>query len=167
MYFNEFFQEITLFFNIFVTRGGGCNFFELFNFLTNLEAEIFKSFSCNYLLYSMIYSGFNIIKEPFVNPANINPLFKTLISEYTNIEFGAHFHTTTDKWKEKIKSAYKNGCRRFDSALKGYGGCPMAKDDMTGNIPTEKLVSYFKKDLELNMKELEKSLEMTSKVFIK
>jgi len=99
------------------------------------------------------------------NPTNINPLFSTLISEYTDIEFGAHFHTTADKWEEKVDSAYKNGCRRFDSAIKGYGGCPMAKDDMTGNMPTEKLISYFTEGLDLNMIEIEKSLEMSSSVF--
>ena len=99
------------------------------------------------------------------NPTNINPLFSTLISEYSDIEFGAHFHTTADKWEEKVDSAYKNGCRRFDSAIKGYGGCPMAKDDLTGNMPTEKLISYFTEDLELNIQEMEKSLEMSSSVF--
>ena len=99
------------------------------------------------------------------NPTNINPLFSTLISEYSDIEFGAHFHTTADKWEEKVDSAYKNGCRRFDTALKGYGGCPMAKDDLTGNMPTEKLISYFTEDLELNMQEMEKSLKMSSSVF--
>ena len=98
-------------------------------------------------------------------PDNIVPLFSTLSTEYPNIEIGAHFHTTPDKWEEKIDSAYKNGCRRFDSALKGYGGCPMADDALTGNMPTEKLISYFTEGLGLNMKEMEKSLEMSSSVF--
>jgi hydroxymethylglutaryl-CoA lyase len=98
-------------------------------------------------------------------PDNIVPLFSTLSTEYPNIEIGAHFHTTPDKWEEKIDSAYKNGCRRFDSALKGYGGCPMADDALTGNMPTEKLIRYFTEDLGLNMKEVEKSLEMSSSVF--
>ena len=98
-------------------------------------------------------------------PDNITPLFSTLITEYPTIEFGSHFHTTTDKWEEKVDSAYKNGCRRFDSAIKGYGGCPMADDDLTGNMPTEKLIRYFTEDLKLNMQELEKSLQMSSSVF--
>ncbi len=98
-------------------------------------------------------------------PDNIVPLFSTLSKEYPTIEIGAHFHTTTDKWEEKVDSAYKNGCRRFDSALKGYGGCPMADDDLIGNMPTEKLISYFTEGLGLNMKEMEKSLEMSSSVF--
>jgi hydroxymethylglutaryl-CoA lyase len=76
-------------------------------------------------------------------PEVIEYLFSNLIPKYPNIEFGAHLHTTPDKWFEKIDSAYKAGCRRFDGAIKGYGGCPMAKDDLTGNMPTEKMLSYF------------------------
>ena len=99
------------------------------------------------------------------SPKNIAPLFDTLIKEYPTIEFGAHFHTTPDDWEEKVAAAYQNGCRRFDAALKGYGGCPMAKDDLVGNMPTEKLITYFKEDLGLNMQELEKSLALSSTVF--
>ena len=76
-------------------------------------------------------------------PSNIKPLFNLLIPEYPDIEFGAHFHTKPNEWKEKIKSAYDSGCRRFDTTIRGYGGCPMAKDDLTGNMPTEKIVSFF------------------------
>ncbi|MAW21737.1 MAG: hydroxymethylglutaryl-CoA lyase [Flavobacteriales bacterium] len=99
------------------------------------------------------------------NPKNIMPLFSTLIDEYPSIEFGAHFHTTKEKWEEKIASAYKNGCRRFDTAMKGYGGCPMAKEKLTGNMPTEKVITYFTKDLTLNKKEFDKALGLTSSVF--
>jgi hydroxymethylglutaryl-CoA lyase len=99
------------------------------------------------------------------DPSNISPLFSTLIKEYPTIEFGAHFHTTPDKWEEKVDSAYTNGCRRFDSALKGFGGCPMAKDDLTGNMPTEKLITYFTEDLGLSNQELERSLSLSSSVF--
>lgn len=76
-------------------------------------------------------------------PDIIDYLFSNLIPKYPNIEFGAHLHTTPDKWHEKIDSAYKAGCKRFDGAIKGFGGCPMAKDDLTGNMPTEKMLSYF------------------------
>lgn len=99
------------------------------------------------------------------SPTNIAPLFSTLIQEYPTIEFGAHFHTTPDAWEEKVAAAYQNGCRRFDAALKGYGGCPMAKDDLVGNMPTEKLITYFNEDLGLNKQELEKSLALSSTVF--
>ncbi len=99
------------------------------------------------------------------NPTNITSLFDVLIKEYPSIEFGAHFHTTPDTWEEKVAAAYTNGCRRFDAALKGYGGCPMAKDDLVGNMPTEKLITYFTEDLGLNKEELEKSLALSSTVF--
>ena len=99
------------------------------------------------------------------SPTNIAPLFSTLIQEYPTIEFGAHFHTTPNKWEEKVNAAYLNGCRRFDAALKGYGGCPMAKDNLVGNMPTEKLITYFTEDLGLNALELEKSLALSGSVF--
>ena len=99
------------------------------------------------------------------SPTNIAPLFDTLIKEYSTIEFGAHFHTTSDAWEEKVTAAYLNGCRRFDAALKGFGGCPMAKDNLVGNMPTEKLITYFNEDLLLNTEELEKSLSLSAKVF--
>ncbi len=76
-------------------------------------------------------------------PEVIDYLFSNLIRKYPNIEFGAHLHTTPNKWFEKIDAAYKAGCRRFDGAIQGFGGCPMATDDLTGNMPTEKLLSYF------------------------
>ncbi|MCG2611776.1 hydroxymethylglutaryl-CoA lyase [Flavobacterium sp. SM15] len=76
-------------------------------------------------------------------PEVIDYLFSNLIPKYPNVEFGAHLHTTPDKWFEKVDAAYKAGCRRFDGAIQGFGGCPMAKDDLTGNMPTEKMLSYF------------------------
>jgi len=76
-------------------------------------------------------------------PKIIDYLFSNLIPAYPSIEFGAHLHTIPTSWYEKVDAAYKAGCNRFDGAIMGYGGCPMAKDDLTGNMPTEKLVSYF------------------------
>lgn len=76
-------------------------------------------------------------------PDVISYLFSELIPQYPEVEFGAHLHTTPDKWFEKIDAAYKAGCRRFDGAIQGFGGCPMATDQLTGNMPTEKLLSYF------------------------
>ena len=76
------------------------------------------------------------------NPNNIKPLFSLLIKEYPQIEWGAHLHTHLESWREKVEAAYNSGCRRFDGAIKGYGGCPMAKDDLVGNMPTEKLLSF-------------------------
>ncbi|MDD3004902.1 hydroxymethylglutaryl-CoA lyase [Flavobacterium sp.] len=76
-------------------------------------------------------------------PEVIDYLFSNLIPKYPHIEFGAHLHTTPDKWFEKVDAAFYAGCTRFDGAIQGFGGCPMAKDDLTGNMPTEKLLSYF------------------------
>lgn len=76
-------------------------------------------------------------------PETISYLFSNLIPKYRDIEFGAHLHTTPTKWHEKVDAAYKAGCRRFDGAVQGFGGCPMAKDELTGNMPTEKMLSYF------------------------
>ena len=76
-------------------------------------------------------------------PDTITYLFKNLIPTYSEIEFGAHLHTTYDSWFDKIDTAFLAGCRRFDGAIKGFGGCPMAKDELIGNMPTEKLLSYF------------------------
>ncbi|MCL6272721.1 hydroxymethylglutaryl-CoA lyase [Muricauda sp. 2012CJ35-5] len=76
-------------------------------------------------------------------PEVIDCLFSNLIPKYPDIEFGAHLHTTPTKWHEKVEAAYLAGCRRFDGAVQGFGGCPMAKDELTGNMPTEKMLSYF------------------------
>ena len=76
-------------------------------------------------------------------PEVIHYLFSNLIPKYPDIEFGAHLHTTPEKWFEKVDAAYNAGCRRFDGAIQGFGGCPMAKDTLTGNMPTEKLLSFF------------------------
>ena len=78
------------------------------------------------------------------NPENINYLFSNIIPEFKTIEIGAHLHSTKEKAQEKIDAAYKSGCKRFDVAIHGFGGCPMAKDDLTGNLATEDLELYFK-----------------------
>jgi hydroxymethylglutaryl-CoA lyase len=101
-------------------------------------------------------------------PEIIHYLFNNLILKYPKIEFGAHLHTTSDKWHEKIDSAYKAGCRRFDGAIQGFGGCPMAKDDLTGNMPTEKMLSYFtqqKADTNVSPMSFQSSYNEASKLF--
>lgn len=84
------------------------------------------------------------------NPDDIAYLFGHLIPDYPSIEFGAHFHSRPEDWSEKIETAYNNGCRRFDSAAKGYGGCPMAEDELVGNIATENLISFLQEKGESN-----------------
>lgn len=86
------------------------------------------------------------------NPESISYLFKNLIPAFPQVEFGAHLHSAPHNWEEKIDAAYKNGCKRFDGAINGIGGCPMAKDELVGNMATENLISYFEKEkVELNL----------------
>ena len=96
-------------------------------------------------------------------------LFSNLIPQYPDIEFGAHLHTTPSSWFEKIDAAYKSGCRRFDGAIQGFGGCPMAKDELTGNMPTEKMLSYFttNKSNDLNALSFESAYNEATKIFTK
>lgn len=101
-------------------------------------------------------------------PDVISYLFSNLIPQYPQIEFGAHLHTTPDKWFEKIDAAYTAGCRRFDGAIQGFGGCPMATDQLTGNMPTEKLLSYFtskKENTNLSPMSFESAYNEASKLF--
>ena len=102
------------------------------------------------------------------NPENISYLFGNIIPEFKNVEIGAHLHTTPTTWEEKVDAAYKNGCRRFDGAIKGFGGCPMATDDLTGNMPTENMITYFNEnnvDLNLDLHHFSESLNQALKVF--
>ncbi|MBA4853532.1 hydroxymethylglutaryl-CoA lyase [Emticicia sp. BO119] len=75
-------------------------------------------------------------------PESIKYLFENLIPQHPDLEFGAHLHTIPDTWREKVESAYNAGCRRFDGAILGFGGCPMAADELVGNMPTENLLSF-------------------------
>jgi hydroxymethylglutaryl-CoA lyase len=102
------------------------------------------------------------------NPENINYLFSNLIPPFPDVEFGAHLHTTPGTWREKIEAAYESGCRRFDGALKGYGGCPMARDDLTGNMPMENILYYLDDigvDAKLDRGAFLNALGMVSEVF--
>lgn len=103
------------------------------------------------------------------NSSSIKYIFKNLIPNYSDVEFAAHLHTTPDTWFEKVDAAYSSGCRRFDGAIKGYGGCPMAKDDLTGNMPTEHLIEYFSSKDELHssfsIEAFRRSLEEAAAIF--
>jgi len=102
------------------------------------------------------------------NEKNIQSLFGNLLNDFPKIEFGAHFHTQYFDWKEKVEWAYNLGCRRFDGAIKGFGGCPMAKDELVGNMPTEHLISFMKeKEIHSNINEIEfqKSIDMANEIF--
>ena len=98
---------------------------------------------------------------------SIEYLFGSVIPQFPAIEIGAHLHTLVGESGSKIKAAYQNGCRRFDGALKGYGGCPMAKDDLTGNMPMENLVYYLagKNEINIDMEVLYDAMELADDVF--
>jgi hydroxymethylglutaryl-CoA lyase len=102
------------------------------------------------------------------NKDNIDYLFSNLIPKFSNVEFGAHLHTTAETWKEKVEAAFNAGCKRFDGAIKGFGGCPMAKDDLTGNMPTENMVQFFNEnsvDLGMDLKHFDTCVEKALQVF--
>ena len=102
-------------------------------------------------------------------PEIIDHLFSNLIPLYPQIEFGAHLHTTPTAWHEKVHAAYNAGCIRFDGAIKGYGGCPMAKDELTGNMPTERLLEYFgtrKTELQLDRDSFKNACQQATNVFL-
>ncbi|MFK8037851.1 MAG: hydroxymethylglutaryl-CoA lyase [Crocinitomicaceae bacterium] len=102
------------------------------------------------------------------SPENIDYLFSTLIKEFPNVEFGAHLHSTPETATEKVEAAVKAGCLRFDGAIKGFGGCPMADDDLVGNMPTEVMLRYLESINQrpgLDMSAFQNSEEMAKTVF--
>ncbi len=101
-------------------------------------------------------------------PEIIQYLFSSLIPLYPKVEFGAHLHTTPKEWHAKMLAAYQSGCVRFDGAIKGYGGCPMATDALTGNMPTEKMLSFFaeqKAETNINTLRFESAYNVALQVF--
>ncbi|CAN5878070.1 hydroxymethylglutaryl-CoA lyase [soil metagenome] len=103
------------------------------------------------------------------DPPLIRYLFTHLLPAFPAIELGAHLHTHPATWQEKVEAAYSSGCRRFDSALLGFGGCPMAKDELVGNMPTENLVAYFENigvPLPLDKKAFSQAMDVSRKVFL-
>ena len=102
------------------------------------------------------------------NPESISYLFNSLIPAFPTVEFGAHLHTEPHNWLEKVKAAHESGCNRFDSAMRGYGGCPMAKDDLTGNMATENIVHYFNEinqPLSIDYQQFMSSMQLALSVF--
>jgi hydroxymethylglutaryl-CoA lyase len=102
------------------------------------------------------------------NPSQIASLAKFVTTSFPAIETGVHLHSTGADWKEKIDAALQNGCMRFDGALKGVGGCPMAEDKLVGNMNSELMIPYFKELgvlRNINEEELRKAVTMASKIF--
>lgn len=102
------------------------------------------------------------------DPTDVRNLFPILQSALPKVEFGAHFHTVREKAAEVIESAYEGGCRRFDTAIKGFGGCPMAKDELTGNLATEQLTAWMTErgiETGLDMDAFQKAFLASSTIF--
>ncbi|UXP31870.1 hydroxymethylglutaryl-CoA lyase [Reichenbachiella agarivorans] len=102
-------------------------------------------------------------------PDNIKSLFQVVTANFEGIEFGVHLHSDRDTAMSKIAAAYKAGCRRFDGAINGFGGCPMANDKLVGNIATELMLEYFEErnvSVNYDKKALSKALNMAPKVFL-
>ena len=101
----------------------------------------------NHWVYKLSKMGVNDISLSDTigssNPESIKSIFNSVLKNHTNIEFGAHLHSDPISWYDKVDSAFDAGCRRFDGAIKGFGGCPMASNKLVGNMPTEKILSYL------------------------
>ncbi len=103
------------------------------------------------------------------NPQQVKRMTKFLVDSLPDIEIGVHLHSTPDNWKEKVDAANAAGCKRFDGALKGIGGCPMADDELVGNMDTELMIPYFEeKNLlnNLNMDALKKCSRLGAEIFV-
>jgi hydroxymethylglutaryl-CoA lyase len=99
---------------------------------------------------------------------SITTIFQNTITQFPNYDIGAHLHTTPDTWREKMEAAYASGCRRFDGAIKGFGGCPMAEDRLTGNMPTENIIQLAdekNEKLPINREAFQKALIEAAKIF--
>jgi len=102
-------------------------------------------------------------------PEQIGKLYSALSQNFQGTAFGVHLHSTPNNWLEKVEAAFKSGCTRFDTALKGYGGCPMAKDELTGNIATENVIGYLqsqKVNLGLDMGKFQEAMEYSNRIFL-
>jgi hydroxymethylglutaryl-CoA lyase len=99
----------------------------------------------------------------------VGSLYKTISRQFPKIEFGLHLHSTPDSWEKKVEAGYLNGCTRFDSVIKGFGGCPMASDKLTGNIATENLISYLRDQtaaLNINTQKFIEAVNFSGKIFV-
>jgi hydroxymethylglutaryl-CoA lyase len=121
----------------------------------------------------LVGEGINIISLAdtvgLAHPSQISSLVKKTILTFPDIETGVHLHSTSFNWKQKIDAALENGCLRFDGALKGIGGCPMANDELVGNMNSELMIPYFQQLgllQDINEDELLKAEEMASQIFI-
>lgn len=126
----------------------------------------------HYWIERLVSEGISIIAVAdtigIATAEQIRNIYPLLSAAFPQTEFGIHLHATPGAWYNKVEAAYQSGCKRFDTALKGYGGCPMAKDDLTGNIATENVIEYLKSQKEclgLNYDKLQEAMELSESVF--
>lgn len=103
------------------------------------------------------------------SPQQVYDMTAYLVESLPGAEIGVHLHSTPQNWQQKLDAAVKAGCLRFDGALKGIGGCPMADDELVGNMNSEWMISYFEENKlmpELNKEELQESLRIAGEIFI-
>ena len=122
---------------------------------------------------TLVHAGFGIISlSDTIGSAkeeDIDTLFGALIPAFPAVEFGAHLHSIPGTWHAKVQTALDAGCRRFDGALRGFGGCPFAMDKLTGNLPTETLIEYLEQhgwETGINRNALSKALAFAPQIFI-
>jgi hydroxymethylglutaryl-CoA lyase len=126
----------------------------------------------NFWAQELVKRGANILSLSdtigIAQPEQIKTLYQHLFNNLPNTEIGLHLHSTPASWEEKMEAAYTAGCRRMDGALKGFGGCPMATDELTGNMPMEKMIAYLQnkgEDLQFDMKKWEEAMQLSATVF--
>jgi hydroxymethylglutaryl-CoA lyase len=124
-------------------------------------------------VYKLIEQGINIISLAdtvgIAEPSQVSLLTKKVIEAFPKTEIGVHLHSTSVNWKQKIDAALEQDCMRFDGALKGIGGCPMAGDELVGNMNSELMIPYFKQlgyCKNINEDELNIAVDMASKIFV-
>jgi hydroxymethylglutaryl-CoA lyase len=147
---------------VYLSMGFGNPYGEEWNsdLVVRWSERLFKDFGVNILALSDTIGC--------ADPSDIRTLFPILQAELPKVEFGAHFHTVREKAAVVIEAAYEAGCRRFDTAVKGFGGCPMAKDELTGNLATEQLLAWMsERNIEtgLDMDAFQKAFLASSAIF--
>ncbi len=103
------------------------------------------------------------------SPEQVYDVTSYLVESLPGTEIGVHLHSTPENWQQKLEAAVKAGCKRFDGALKGIGGCPMADDELVGNMNSELMIQYFEEKgllTDLNKEALIESLQIAGRIFI-
>lgn len=122
--------------------------------------------------HELVKLGANILSLSdtigIAQPEQIKTLYRHLADEFPNTEIGLHLHSTPISWKERMEAAYSAGCKRMDGALKGFGGCPMATDKLTGNMPTELMIDFLQdkgEDVQLDLQKWQEAILFSTKIF--